>query len=192
MTAISKIYTQNDCSGESQTRPMNSRLAKRCPKIVERCVMAALVLAGLGAPEARADSLSVSVEVKGTPSAVWHKIGPFCAIADWLPPVGTCAEGNQHSATRTLMTKDGQAKFVEVQTMRNDAEHTYSYAFQTSPLPVTGYTSTLKVTPLKQGNSLVTWTASYVPTPGKEKEAIDALSGIYAAGMASIKSQFGS
>jgi hypothetical protein len=192
MTAVAKLSQQGACQQQPGVRSMTARNSAHYPRTMKRYALATAVLACLGATTAQADTLSLSVEVKGTPSAVWSKIGPFCAIEDWLPPVGTCAEGRQQPATRKLVTKDGKATFVEVQTMRNDAEHTYSYAFQTSPLPVSGYTSTLKVTPLKQGNSLVTWTGSYVPTPGKEKDAIDALSGIYAAGMASIKSKFGS
>jgi hypothetical protein len=178
-------------------RPIAARLmtmpqiSKHIPMIRSVALVGGL-LAALATSGVRADTLSVGVEVNGNPSDVWATIGPFCAIKNWLPPVGTCAESGSQLATRTLVTKDGKATFIETQTMRDDAAHTYSYTFQSSPLPVSSYASTLKVSALKPGRSLVTWTGIYVPAPGKEKDAIEALSGIYAAGIASIKSKFGS
>ena len=90
-----------------------------------RCAVAL----GPGASSAPPPSLTRSVEVNGAPAAVWSEIGPFCAIKDWLPPVGTCTEDGKTAATRTLVTKDGKATFVEMQTARDDANHRYSYAF---------------------------------------------------------------
>ena len=114
-------------------------------------------------------------------------MGPWCAIKDWLPPVGTCTEDDKTPPTRTLVTKDGKATFVETQIARNDAKHTYSYNFVSTPLPVTNYKSTIKVTAKDKGMSTVTWSGSYTPNKGKAKEANAALSGIYEAGLASIK-----
>jgi len=129
------------------------------------------------------------VDVQGTPSAVWSMIGPFCAIKDWLPPVGSCTEDGRRPPTRTLVTKDGKAKFVERQTARSDTKHFYTYTFQSSPLPVTNYTSTIKVVAKGQSQSTVTWRGTYIPSAGKAKEANAALHDIYAAGLASIKSR---
>ena len=86
-----------------------------------KIVVATLSIAGLCAAvsSASADGLSHSVDVPGTPSAVWSLIGPLCAIKDWLPPVGTCSEDRAMPPTRTLVTKDGTATFVERQTARN-------------------------------------------------------------------------
>ena len=63
-----------------------------------------------------------------------------------MPPVGQCIEDGKAPPTRILVTKDGKAAFVETQTSRSDAEHSYSYTFLSSPLPVSNYTSTIKVT----------------------------------------------
>ena len=51
--------------------------------------------------------------------------------------------------TRTLVTKDGKATFVELQTVRSDTKHFYTY--QSTPLPVTHYTSTIKVAAKSKG-----------------------------------------
>jgi hypothetical protein len=143
----------------------------------------------LGSVAASAANLSRSIEIGAAPAAVWSAIGAFCAIKDWLPPVGMCIEDGKTPSTRTLVTKDGKAAFVEKQTARSDAEHSYSYTFVASPLPVTNYASTIKVTAKGEGVSVVTWTGSYTPDSGKEKDASDALNGVYEAGLAGIKAR---
>jgi hypothetical protein len=148
------------------------------------------VALGFGTMPVSAADVSRSIEVDGAPSAVWSVIGSFCAIKDWLPPVGTCIEDGKSPPTRTLVTKDGKASFVELQTARNEKDHSYSYAFVSSPLPVTNYKSTIKVTAKGDGVSVVTWTGTYTPDSGKEKDASDALNGIYETGLAGIQAKF--
>jgi hypothetical protein len=160
------------------------------PKLTDVVLSAfALSLLSTAASPASAASLSRSVDVEGTPAAVWSIIGPFCAIKDWLPPVGTCTVDGKVPPTRTLVTKDGKATFVELQTARSDTKHFYTYAFQSSPLPVTHYTSTIRVAAKGKGISTVTWLGTYVPEDGKEKDASDALIGIYEAGLDAIKAK---
>jgi hypothetical protein len=158
------------------------------PKLTEVIVSAlTLSLLSAGASSASAASLSRSVDVEATPAAVWSVIGPFCAIKDWLPAVGTCTVDGKAPPTRTLVTKDGKATFVEMQTARSDKKHFYSYTFLSSPLPVANYKSTIKVADKGNGISTITWLGAYVPEHGKEKPARDALIGIYEAGLDAIK-----
>ena len=158
-------------------------------KIIRIAALGAAVLS-VGYSAASAAGLSRSTEVNGTPATVWSAIGGFCAIKDWLPPVGMCIEDGKTPPIRTLVTRDGKASFVEKQTARSDAEHSYSYSFVSSPLPVTNYTSTIKVTAKGEGVSIITWTGSYTPDSGKEKDASDALNGVYESGLAAIKAKF--
>src|SRR5512144_2964677 len=95
------------------------------PRIMTAFVRSAALCAvalGFGAMPASAANLTRSIEVNGTPSAVWSVIGSFCAIKDWLPPVGMCIEDGKSPLTRTLVTKDGKASFVETETARNEKE----------------------------------------------------------------------
>jgi hypothetical protein len=170
---------------------MNKHMTKRNFAAVSR--IAGLVTLGvlaINVSPAFAATLSRSVDVSATVSAVWSMIGPFCAIKDWLPPVGTCTENPASPLERTLVTRDGKATFVETQIARSDAEHSYSYVFKSSPLPVTAYASTIKVVSKSAGISTVTWSSSYIPDPGKEEAASEALTGIYEAGLATIKAKF--
>ena len=164
-----------------------SKVARVAAVLVSVYVLAIL---GAAASSASADSLSRSLDVNGTPAEVWSAIGPFCAIKDWLPPVGSCTEDGRTPPTRTLVTKDGSATFVETQTARSDQKRSYSYTFKSSPLPLTGYNSTIEVAAVGPGQSTVTWSSTYTPNEGKEKEAKEALSGIYAAGLNAIKARF--
>ncbi len=170
---------------------MKSDITKPSVSAMNRiAALGALAFLSISVSPACAATLSRSVDVSGTPSAVWSMIGPFCAIKDWLPPVGTCTEKESSPPERTLVTKDGKATFVETLTARSDVEHSYSYAFKSSPLPVTGYTSIIKVQAKTPGVSTVTWSSTYVPDPGKEQDALEALTGIYDAGLATIKAKF--
>ena len=150
------------------------------------CLMALYSLNAAAAPDYSA-SISEKMDVRGTPTAVWSAIGEFCAIKEWLPPVGTCILDGKKSPTRTLVTKDGSAAFVEFQTARNDAKHFYSYRFLSSPLPIEGYTATISVAAKSAGVSTVTWQGSYTPDKGKEHDAHSALLAIYDAGLNGIK-----
>ncbi len=152
-------------------------------------LMAAGACLSLIAPTAGAATLTRSVVVSGTPSEVWAMVGPFCAIKNWLPPVGSCEESGKSPLIRTLVTKDGSATFVERQVARSDSAHYYSYVFVSSPLPVSRYKSTIEVTPRRDGQSIVTWSASYTPHAGRDGDAKEALGGIYDAGLASIQVQ---
>jgi hypothetical protein len=153
-----------------------------------RLIVAAAYL-GFGASVASAATLTRSVDVPGTPADVWSMIGPFCAIGDWLPPVGTCTEDGGKPPTRTLVTKDGKATFIERQSARSDATHFYTYTFLSSPLPVSRYISTIRVTARADGQSTVMWRGSYTPDAGKAKDANQALADIYAVGLESIRTQ---
>jgi hypothetical protein len=167
----------------------NHRTTRRITALLRSAAVGATAL-GFSAMPVSAANLTRSIEINAAPSAVWSVIGPFCAIKDWLPPVGMCIEDGKSPSTRTLVTRDGRASFVEMQTARNEKEYSYSYAFLASPLPVTNYKSTIKVTAKGDGVSVVTWTGIYTPESGKEKDAIDALNGVYEAGLAGIQAKF--
>ena len=112
--------------------------ARRIRNVVNAAAAVVAVSASVSliAPTAHAATLMRRVVVSGTPSEVWAMVGPFCAIKDWLPPVGSCKESGESPSVRTLVTKDGQATFVERQVARSDVNHFYSYVFVSSPLPV--------------------------------------------------------
>ena len=140
--------------------------------------------------DASAASLSRNVSVNAPASQVWAVIGPFCAIKNWHPVVGTCALDGANPPTRTLVTKDGNTTFVELQVARNEKERFYSYTFKSSPFPVTHYIGTIWVASNSDGTSTVLWTGTYTPLPGKDADADAAFAGVYDSGLAALKTRF--
>lgn len=155
---------------------------------ISTIIIAAAVLSA-GTVAASAETVTKSVDVNGTPSAVWAAIGPFCSIQDWHPAIGKCTTDGKTPPTRTLVTKDGKATFVELQTARDDKDYSYSYAIKSSPLPLTDYQSTLKVEPKGSGMSTITWNSTFTPASGKDAAAKDAVGGIYQSGLDAVKSK---
>ncbi len=144
-----------------------------------------VVLSACAAP-GPSESFTRTVDVEAAPSAVWAMIGSFCSVQDWHPAIGTCEEDGNTPPTRTLVTADGQATFVELQTARDDGAYTYTYTILSSPLPFTDYTSTLSVDDDGSGVSTVTWTSVYNANEGHEQDVIDALTGVYESGLAAV------
>ncbi len=100
------------------------------------------------------------------PRLCGQAIGPFCAIADWHPAIGSCVTDGKEPPTRTLVTKDGKTTFVEPEIGRSDSDHFYSYAFASSPFPVTHYEATIHVVANIKGGSTVVWHGTYTPLEG--------------------------
>ena len=134
-------------------------------------------------------SLTRSINVQGSPAAVWAAIGPFCSIAAWHPAIASCREDGKTPPTRILKTRAGDATFIERQLSRNETNHSYSYTFTSAPIPVTNYKSVLSVLPNGHRGSTVEWSGVYLPNPGMDQAAVKALSGIYESGLRSIKAR---
>jgi hypothetical protein len=155
---------------------------------ISSILMAATVL-GAGTAAASAATVTKSADVNGTPAQVWAAIGPFCSIKDWHPAIGKCTTDGKTPPTRTLVTKDGKATFVELETARDDKAHSYSYAIKTSPLPLSDYKSTIKVEAKGKDMSTITWNSTFTPASGKEADAEGAVGGIYQSGLDAVKSK---
>jgi uncharacterized protein YndB with AHSA1/START domain len=147
-------------------------------------------LAGAGITAASAATVTKSIDVNAAPAAVWAAIGPFCSIKKWHPAIGKCTTNGKKPPTRTLVTKDGAATFVEQETARDNKADSYSYAIKSSPLPLSDYVSTISVAKNSAGGSTVTWTSTFTPAAGKEDAASDAVGGIYQGGLDAIKAKF--
>jgi hypothetical protein len=93
----------------------------------------------------------------------------------WHPAIGKCTTTDgKAEPTRTLVTEDGNATFVEIETARDEKDMSYSYAIKSSPLPLSDYKSTIKVEPKGEGMSTITWSSTFTPAAGKEANAEEA------------------
>jgi hypothetical protein len=146
-------------------------------RIANISVAAATVLISIG-PAFALDS-SVTMTSSMSPEALWKKIGDFCGIASWHPAIEKCvlsADGKQ----RTLSLKGG-GTIVETLENLDDANHAYTYAIISGPLPVANYHSTISVTADPKGSSLK-WVGKYDAKGASDADAKKVIDGIYEAG----------
>ena len=147
---------------------------------------ALLLATGLVAPPAQALEVRQTVAVTAPPEEVWQVIGDFCAIADWHPVVGQCAQSEQNGvAMRTLTTVDGGV-LVEKRVQYSDEGMSYTYELVEGPWPVTDYVATLAVMAGASG-SLITWSGEFAAAGAPDDQAIEVISGIYRTGLAALK-----
>lgn len=150
-------------------------------------ILLSLALATGGALAAgKTLSVTEKVDVAATPAKTFAAIKDFDGWQNWHPAIGgteiTKGKGNTKGTVRVLTTKDG-AKITEELLSHSDSSKSYKYRITDSPLPVTGYVSTLKVTKAK-GGSTVTWSSTFKAKEGtSDDDARKVISGVYRAGL---------
>ncbi len=132
-------------------------------------------------------SVTEKVELSATPAKTWDTIKDFKGWQAWHPAfagtVVTKGEGNAKGSVRELTTKDG-AKFIEELEMHDAASRTYQYRIIESPLPITGYVSTLQVRRGHNGGSTVVWSSHFgVKAGASDDEMKKTIAGVYRAGL---------
>ena len=150
-----------------------------------------LLMAG-SAAGALAGTLSVSeeVELAASPARTWAVIKDFQRWQTWHPAFATTeitkGGGNAKGTVRVLATKDG-AKFNEELLMHDATSRSYQYRIIESPLPISGYVSTIEVKESKLGSRVV-WSSTFTVNPGASDEAMKkTIAGVYRAGLDSLK-----
>jgi len=129
-----------------------------------------------------------SLHTPHSPDHVWALIGGFDSLPDWLPfiPESLSSEGGR---VRSLKDPDGNS-IVERLMAFNEKERSYSYTILTSPFPVTGYLSTLRVKADGQG-SLIEWFGEFTPAGVSDAEAQALFKGIYEGGLQALAKTLG-
>ena len=150
-----------------------------------------LLLACLVTRPALAVEVRRAVDVAAPPDEVWQAVGEFCSIADWHPMIASCVREEEGTAElRVLMTED-QKMLREELIQHSDEERSYRYGILDSPLPVTGYVSTLSVVPAdREGHSVVIWRSRFTAQGVPDTEAAAIIAGIYETGLERIRALF--
>jgi hypothetical protein len=116
-----------------------------------------------------------------SPQSLWGIIGAPGSLADWHPAI---AQSLMDGDRRTLTLADG-AVFLEDVTNHSDDEMTYSYAVVESPVPVTGFTSTLSVQADGAG-ARATWAGDFEVVGATPTEIEEMVRGLYEAGLSAV------
>ena len=137
---------------------------------------------------------TISIDAPAT--AVWARIKDFNALKNWHPAVedSAASQGNAVDSVRIVKIKGG-GQLEETLETHDDAAMKYSYrAKNGGALPVTNYSSTIRVT-ADGGKSVVEWRGAFYrgypnndPPPDQNDEAaVRAVTGVYQAGLTHLK-----
>ena len=126
-------------------------------------------------------------------SQVWARIRDFNALPSWVPAVADSRIEMQQPADkvgciRNFTLKDG-GRLREQLLALSDYEFSVTYSILESPMGVSGYIATLKLTPITDGDrTFAEWTAEFDCAPGREAELAQNIGqGVFQAGFDSLK-----
>lgn len=127
--------------------------------------------------------VSVSqVYIAASAPDLWALVGDPEGLASWHPAI---AHSPIVDGDRRLVTLEDGATVKERITRHSDEDMSYSYEILESPLPISGYVSTVSVQAEGDGARL-TWTSEFEPAgaPAADVEAM--IRGLYEAGFQSV------
>ncbi len=136
--------------------------------------------------------VSMSMDLGAQGKTVWDLIGGFNALPDWHPAVEKSEiVGDGKGSVRTLHLVGG-GTITERLEQLDDEGKSYSYSILSSPLPVANYTSTIRLSEAADGSGcVVEWESDFQADGAPESDAIQAIEGVYAAGLENLKKMFG-
>lgn len=162
---------------------------------------AALLALGLSGSLALAhgptrQKVTETIQINAPAATVWARIKDFDGLKTWHPAVedSPASQGNSLDSVRMVKLKGG-GLIEEKLEAYDDAQMRYTYrAKDGGALPVTNYTSTLRVT-ADGSNAVVEWRGAFYrgfpnndPPPDQNDEAaVRAITGVYQSGLANLK-----
>lgn len=144
---------------------------------------------------------NVSVTINAPLDRVWQAVRNFSDMADWHPDVKQSQGDGKHASggTRTVTLQNGES-FVDELDFYSDQDHEYSYRLKTEnvkALPVSSYSTTLKVTAVDAASSAVVLksrfyrgdTGNTPPEPLNDAAAVKAMNAFFNNGLEGLKQQ---
>jgi Polyketide cyclase / dehydrase and lipid transport len=139
----------------------------------------------------------VSSVIGASADTVWSRIRDFNALPQWHPGIADSRiENNQAADTvgciRHFHTRDGGVIREKLLAL-SDYDYSCSYEILESPMGVTGYIATLKLTPVTDGNRcFAEWSAEFDCAAGREAELTNTIGqGVFQTGFDALKRALG-
>ncbi|MEM1131083.1 MAG: SRPBCC family protein [Pseudomonadota bacterium] len=139
----------------------------------------------------------VSSVVDGTCDQVWKRIRDFNAMPAWHPRIrdSRIEDGlpsDKVGCIRSFHLQNGDA-IREVLLGMSDYDCFYTYSIIESPMPVTDYVATLRVTPVTDGErSFLEWSAEFECPPSDEDGLVNTIANdVFQGGFDALKRHFG-
>ena len=124
---------------------------------------------------------------------IWDRVRDFNGLPDWHPAIADSRIELQQPADkvgciRNFTLKDG-GRIREQLLALSDFDFSMTYSILESPMGVTSYIATLKLTPITDGNRcFAEWTAEFDCAPGRETElARNIGQGVFQSGLDALK-----
>lgn len=127
----------------------------------------------------------VEEHFSASPDELWKRVGEPGDVASWIPAIATSRlEGD----IRHVVFADGEPARERIVVVDHDAR-SYTYEYIDGPLPLSHYSSTIRVDE-EQSGSLITWSASFgADDPEVEAGLVEAIRGIYTDALAELGRQ---
>lgn len=135
----------------------------------------------------------VSSVIAQSAEALWARIRDFNAMPAWHPGIADSRieqnrPSDQIGCIRHFHTRDG-GLIRERLLALSDYDYTCTYEIIESPMGVSDYVATLKLTPVTDGNqSFAEWSAEFDCAPERERELARSIGqGVFQAGFDALK-----
>ena len=139
----------------------------------------------------------VSSVIDASADNVWARIRDFDGLPTWHPAISDSRiENNQASdrvgCIRHFHTRDG-GMIRERLLGLSDYDYSCVYEILESPMGVSNYIATLKLTPITDGNrSFAEWSAEFDCAEGRQGDLTQSIGqGVFQAGFDALKRHFG-
>lgn len=135
-----------------------------------------------------------SIEIRGSPKAVWDIVRNFDGLAKWHPAfkddVIKSGRNNIKGAIRTLTLGSGES-FDEQLLKFDDSKMFFRYRIiGDSPFPITHYVSTISVKKSKGAMTKVIWQGKFnnkADSAKTDDEVVEMINGAYKGGLENLK-----
>lgn len=126
--------------------------------------------------------IEVTKTLRAPTARIWELISSFHGVERWLPAIKTSTvEGTGPGARRTCTLQDGAELHERLEAV-DPASRRLTYAITASPLPITGYTSSMTVRAVDETRCELVWRGSFEVAPALQDEMVALLRGIYESG----------
>jgi hypothetical protein len=127
-------------------------------------------------------------ESKLSPDELWAKVGDFCGVTKWVPPIRTCVM-SPDKKVRTITVTGGGGDVVERQVERSETKRLYTFIIlKPGPFPLGKYRATMHVVPAPGGSAFI-WSSTYTAKGKSDAEVKAMIDALYKSASENLVSQ---
>ena len=140
----------------------------------------------------------VSSVIPAPVGRVWARIRDFNGLPSWHPAIAESRIENGEPSDRVGCVRDFRLRNGERIRERllglSDYEYFCTYSILESPMPLSDYVATLRLTPITDGDrTFAEWSAEFTCDPAREAELVAMIGRtVFQAGFDALKRQLGS